>query len=194
MSEKGGSKVMSDANKAGGTGKRTLVEEGTAIKGNMSSSCPIVVMGKIEGEISGPSMEIAESGVVSGKIKVGAFSSCGELAGELDAETVQLAGLVRDETVIRARLIEVAGAGATLVFGECELSIGDEPDKRKAVEEVTGARKPAPAVAAPAPAVAAPAPAAAAPHAAPPPVPDRKRRNSAAVSVALKGQESGPST
>ena len=28
--------------------KPTLIEEGTEIKGNIASSCPIVVMGKIE--------------------------------------------------------------------------------------------------------------------------------------------------
>src|SRR5439155_24654994 len=125
---------MSDGKNGQASGKRTLVEEGTAINGNMSSSCPIVVMGKIEGEISGPSMEIAESGVVSGRIKVTALSSCGELAGELEAETVQLSGRVRDETVIKARSLEVtATAGAPMKFGECELNIGDETNKQRAI-------------------------------------------------------------
>jgi cytoskeletal protein CcmA (bactofilin family) len=166
------------------TGKRTLVEEGTAVTGSMASSCPIVVMGKIDGEVSGPSMEIAESGVVSGKIKVTEFSSRGEVAGELQADIVQLAGKVRDETVIRAKSLEVISTpGATLQFGECELSIGDEPDKRRAIEEVTGARKGTPAAAAP------PVPEkvekAAADKA------DKRRRNTGAVSTVLEGQESG---
>jgi cytoskeletal protein CcmA (bactofilin family) len=146
------------------TGKRTLIEEGTSITGNLASSCPIVVMGKIEGELSGPSMEIAEGGVVSGRIKVTAFVSRGELAGELEAETVELGGRVRDETVIRARSLEVAAGGA-LQFGECELSIGDEPDKRAAIEEASGARKS-------------------------PPAPERRRRNTGAVVTALEGPES----
>jgi cytoskeletal protein CcmA (bactofilin family) len=176
MTEKGGSEAMSDGSKgASGAGKRTLIEEGTAISGNLASSCPIVVMGKIEGDISGPSMEVAESGVVSGKIKVKTFSSRGELAGELEAETVELAGRVRDETVIRAGALEVAAAaGASLQFGECELCIGDEPDKRAAIEEVTGARKSA--VAANVSPVA----------------PERRRRNTGAVATALEGKESGP--
>jgi cytoskeletal protein CcmA (bactofilin family) len=160
---------MSDGNK-GSSGKRTLVEEGTMVSGTMVSSCPIVVMGTVEGEISGPSMEIAEGGVVSGRIKVTAFSSRGEVAGELEAETVALAGRVRDETVIRARSLEVASAGTALQFGECELCIGDEPDKRRAIEEATGTgRKSAP----------------------PPATPERRRRNTGAVAVALEGKESG---
>jgi len=120
--------------------KRTLIDEGTEIKGNMSSSCPIVVMGKIEGEISGPSMEIAESGFVSGRIKVKELRSRGELAGELEAESVELSGRVRDQAVIRAQSLEVSTvAGADMVhFGECELSIGDQPDKQLAIEEATG--------------------------------------------------------
>jgi len=165
------------------TGKRTLVEEGTAVTGSMASSCPIVVMGKIDGEVSGPSMEIAESGVVSGKIKVTEFSSRGEVAGELQADTVQLAGKVRDDTVIRAKSLEVIStAGATLQFGECELSIGDEPDKRRAIEEVTGARKGTPAAAAPPPEKV---------EKAADKADKRGRRNTGAVTAVLEGQESG---
>jgi cytoskeletal protein CcmA (bactofilin family) len=160
----------------GKSGKRTLVEEGTEVKGSMASSCPIVVMGKIDGEVTGPSMEIAEGGVVSGRIKVTAFSSRGELAGELEADTVELAGRVRDETVIRAKSLEVIAApGTSLQFGECELSIGDEPDKRRAIDEVTGvAAKSAPTVAA----AAAPAP-------------EKRRRNTGGVAIALESAESG---
>ena len=166
---------MSEGKNGASAGKRTLVEEGTAVTGNMTSSCPIVVMGKIDGEISGPSMEIMESGVVSGRIKVTAFSSRGELAGELEAETVELAGRVRDDTVIRARSLEVTSApGTTLQFGECELSVGDEPDKRRAIEEVTGAAAKSPPVADITAAAS-----------------ERRRRNTGAVAVALKGPESG---
>ena len=124
--------------------KRTVVEEGTEVQGTMASSCPIVVMGKIQGEISGPSMEIAESGKVAGRIKVTELRSRGELAGELEAESVELAGCVLDDTVIRARSLEVSAAtGPSVLFGECELSIGDEPDKQRAIDEATGAARPA---------------------------------------------------
>ena len=119
------------------TGKHTLVEEGTEFKGTMSSSCPIVVMGKVEGDVAGPVIHITPSGVVAGVVKVKDLHSAGELAGEVEAETVQISGRVRDRTVIRARSLEVSlnvtKGGMQVVFGECELAIGDEPNKEAAV-------------------------------------------------------------
>jgi cytoskeletal protein CcmA (bactofilin family) len=166
---------MSDENKVEPSGKRTLIEEGTAITGNLASSCPIVVMGRIEGEISGPSMEVAESGVVAGRVKVTALRSRGEVAGELEAETIQLSGRVRDETVIRAKSLQVNGT--PVKFGECELCIGDEPDKQRAIDEATGvARK-----AEPLPGMT---PAAEAPPAA------RKRRNTGGIKVPMDAADS----
>lgn len=119
------------------TGKHTLVEEGTEFKGTMSSSCPIVVMGKVEGDIAGPVIHVTPSGVVSGVVKVKQLRSDGELAGEVEADTVEISGRVRDRTVIRARSLEVslsvAKGGMQVVFGECELAVGDEPNKEAAV-------------------------------------------------------------
>ncbi len=119
------------------TGKHTLVEEGTEFKGTMSSSCPIVVMGKVEGDVAGPVIHVTPSGVVAGVVKVKSLHSAGELAGEVEAETVEVSGRVRDRTVIRARSLEVSlnvqKGGMQVVFGECELAIGDEPNKEAAV-------------------------------------------------------------
>jgi cytoskeletal protein CcmA (bactofilin family) len=119
------------------TGKHTLVEEGTEFKGTMSSSCPIVVMGKVEGDIAGPVIHVTPSGVVSGVVKVKQLRSDGELAGEVEADTVEISGRVRDRTVIRARSLEVSlsvqKGGMQVVFGECELAVGDEPNKEAAI-------------------------------------------------------------
>ena len=118
--------------------KRTLVEEGTEFKGSLKSSCPIVVMGRIEGEIAGPSIEITPSGVVAGTVKVQHLSSDGEVAGQVDADTVSLSGRVRDNTVIRARTLEVSLSRSSgqmeVVFGQCELSVGEEPNKDAAIK------------------------------------------------------------
>jgi cytoskeletal protein CcmA (bactofilin family) len=117
--------------------KRTLIEEGTELKGTLTSSCPIVVMGRVEGELTGPSVEVTESGVLSGKAKVTELHSRGELAGEFDADMVQLSGRVRDKTRIRAQTMEVRlkrdEGRMEMVFGECELAVGDSPDKAKAM-------------------------------------------------------------
>ena len=89
------------------TEKRTLVEEGTTFKGSLSSTCPILVKGGIEGDVQAPSVTVAASGTVSGKVKAGELKSDGSLAGEFDVEKVQLSGSVKDNTVIRAKSLEV---------------------------------------------------------------------------------------
>ena len=128
------------------TGKHTLVEDGTEFKGTMSSKCPIVVMGKVEGDIAGPVIHITPSGVVAGVVKVKELRSDGELAGEVEADSVQISGRVRDRTTIRARTLEVSltaqKGGMQVMFGECELAVGDEPNKEAAV---AAALAPAPA-------------------------------------------------
>jgi len=143
------------------TGKHTLVEEGTEFKGTMSSSCPIVVMGKVEGDVAGPVIHVTPSGVVSGVVKVKQLHSDGELAGEVEADTVEISGRVRDRTMIRARSLEVSlsvsKGGMQVVFGECELAVGDEPNKEAAI--AAAATPPAPAEAAKHPASAKSAPA-----------------------------------
>jgi len=134
------------------TGKHTLVEEGTEFKGTMSSNCPIVVMGKVEGEVAGPVIHVSPSGVIAGNVKVKELRSEGEVAGEVEAEVVRISGRVRDKTVIRARSLEVSlsttKGGMQVVFGECELAVGDEPNKEAAIAAATaqpGAPAPAPA-------------------------------------------------
>jgi cytoskeletal protein CcmA (bactofilin family) len=117
--------------------KRTLIEEGTELKGTLTSTCPIVVMGRVDGDVTGPSVEVTESGILCGKAKVTSLSSRGELAGEFDAEVVELSGKVRDKTLIRAQSLEVSlkrdGGRIEMVFGDCELAVGDAPDKAKAI-------------------------------------------------------------
>src|SRR5689334_11121725 len=123
------------------TGKHTLVEEGTEFKGTMSSNCPIVVMGKVEGDVAGPEIHVSPTGVIAGNVKVKELRSEGEVAGEVEAETVRISGKVRDRTVIRARTLEVSLAaekgGMQVVFGECELAVGDEPNKEAAIAAAT---------------------------------------------------------
>jgi cytoskeletal protein CcmA (bactofilin family) len=118
-------------------GKHTLVEEGTELQGTIKSNVPIVVMGKVEGEINGPAVHVTPTGVVAGKVKVNVLFSAGEVAGELEADTVRISGRVRDKTVIRARTLEVTiarEAGIEVLFGECELAVGDEPNKQAAID------------------------------------------------------------
>ena len=135
--------------------KRTLVEDGTEFTGKLSSRCPIVVMGKVEGQVSGPSIHVTSTGSIAGTVKVAELRSEGEIAGEIEAESVQLSGRVRDATVIRTRSLEVSLRRADameVVFGDCELAVGDEPSKEAAIAAaIAGPQVAAPAIAPPAP-------------------------------------------
>jgi len=125
--------------------RRTLVEEGTQFKGALSSDCPIDVRGRIEGDLIAPALAVSPSGAVHGRVKVGEIRSQGELAGEFDADVVQLSGTVRDNTVIRAKSLEVKLAPATgkmqVIFGECQLEVGgDQPEKPTGTTRTVSAR------------------------------------------------------
>jgi cytoskeletal protein CcmA (bactofilin family) len=119
-------------------GRRTLVEEGTQFKGSMSSDCPVEVKGKIEGDLTAPALSVSATGAVHGKVKVGEIKSEGELAGEFDADVVQLSGTVKDNTVIRAKSLEVkltpANGKMQVIFGECQLEVGSEQPAKEAAK------------------------------------------------------------
>ena len=114
--------------------RHTLVEEGTEFKGSLASKCPVVVKGKVDGDIAAPALSVSGSGSVHGAVKVEDLRSEGELSGEIHATTMQLSGSVRDNTVLRAGSLEVrlAGDGGGLVFGECTLEVGDPSASREA--------------------------------------------------------------
>ena len=146
---------MSDGTNGRAAGRRTLIEEGTELKGTIKSSCPLVVAGRIEGDVSGPSIEINEKGVVAGTVKAAEVVSRGEVYGEIEAENLTLSGKIRDGTVIRARSLDIKvgrlGPRETIQFGECELSIGEEPDKAAAIARATSGGGPEPRAASGAP-------------------------------------------
>ena len=125
---------MSDAKHDGGP--KTLVEEGTNFKGSLSSKCPIEVKGRIEGDLTAPSLTVSSTGAVHGKAKVGELHSQGELAGEFDADLVILSGTVKDNTIVRAKSLEVKltapDGRIQMMFGECALEIGDMPVREEA--------------------------------------------------------------
>jgi bactofilin len=118
--------------------KHTLIEQGTEFKGTMKSSCPVVVNGRIEGELSAPELEITTTGVVQGNIKAERLSSRGKLSGNIDAGDLFLSGSVGSKTVIKAKNLEVKlmpeQGRMELTFGECTLDIGDEPTKERRAE------------------------------------------------------------
>ena len=110
---------------------QTVLEEGTEIDGSIRSKCPITVSGKLKGDVSAPSLTITQSGSVSGQVKVSDFKSEGDIAGEIDAETVELSGHVSDHTIIRASSLQVKlaqngnNSKFHVTFGNCDLKVGE---------------------------------------------------------------------
>jgi cytoskeletal protein CcmA (bactofilin family) len=121
-----------------GEQKQTTVEEGTEFKGTLSSSCPVVVRGVLDGDIKAPSLSIAATGTVVGNVRAQRIQSEGVLAGNVDADEVSLSGSVRSNTVIRARTLEVKlerdKGKLEVTFGECILEVGDEPGVKPSKE------------------------------------------------------------
>jgi cytoskeletal protein CcmA (bactofilin family) len=122
------------------TPKQTLLEEGTVFKGTLKSSCPIVVNGTIEGEVTAPEITIARTGTVLGTIKARTLRSYGLLAGNVDAGDVFLFGAVRSNTVIKARALEVKLGSPNrghleVIFGEYSL----DAEARDATAQPNGA-------------------------------------------------------
>jgi len=115
-----------------GVTKQTTVEEGTQLKGTLQSSCPVLVRGVVEGDLSAPSVIVSTTGAVVGNVKAECIRSEGVLAGHVDAQDVYLSGSVRSDTVIRAKTLEVKlqrsqGEKLQVTFGECILDVGDDP-------------------------------------------------------------------
>ncbi|MBI2567988.1 MAG: polymer-forming cytoskeletal protein [Candidatus Schekmanbacteria bacterium] len=116
---------------AGSSEERSVVASGTIFRGAIESECPVTVAGLVEGELNAPSLLVAESGGVHGKIKVKSLASRGTIGGEIDAQSVSLGGNVSDNTTIRASDLEVKLATSSnrieVTFGSCELQVGSLP-------------------------------------------------------------------
>jgi cytoskeletal protein CcmA (bactofilin family) len=117
------------------TEKQTLVEEGTEFSGKLKSKCKVVVRGAVDGDLEAPSVDVTETGEVTGNVKAQSVRSSGVLAGRVDADDITLAGEVRSNTVIKAKSLEVKLAAQEgkleVTFGDCVLDVGDLPAKEK---------------------------------------------------------------
>jgi cytoskeletal protein CcmA (bactofilin family) len=123
---------MSGLDKTEADLKQTTVEEGTLFKGTLQSTCRVLVRGVVDGELHAPSVVVAESGSVTGSVKAQSLQSAGVLAGRIDVDDIVLSGSVRNDTVIRAKTLEVKlqqsdEGKIELRFGECLLEVGDDP-------------------------------------------------------------------
>jgi cytoskeletal protein CcmA (bactofilin family) len=111
--------------------KVTTVEAESEFKGTLTSKCSVLVHGTVDGQVNTPELTVTDTGLVVGIVTARELRSSGVLQGHLTAETMYISGTVRDNTVIRARSLEVNPARLTdplhVVFGDCVLEVGDEP-------------------------------------------------------------------
>ncbi len=111
--------------------RQTLVEEGTTFRGVLESKYKVVVRGSVEGELQAPHVDVADSGVLTGNVRARRVSSQGVLGGTVEAEEVNLAGEVRNDTVVKAKLLEVKPAQEMgkleVTFGDCVIEVGEMP-------------------------------------------------------------------
>jgi cytoskeletal protein CcmA (bactofilin family) len=127
--------------------KQTVLEEGTEFEGSIRSECPITVSGTLKGDIATPSLTVTPSGSVHGQVKVSNLKSEGKIAGEIDAESVELSGHVSDQTTIRASSLQVklshnGGSGKLQVtFANCDLHVGDPNSKSLGAASKVAQRK-----------------------------------------------------
>ena len=125
--------------------KQTVIENGTEFDGTMKSDCPISLSGKLKGQVAAPALTVTPSGSVHGKVKVSQLKAQGEVSGEIEAESVELSGRVSDQTVIRAKTLEVmltqAQGGLQVTFGNCELQVGEKQARTEEKAKPTDTHK-----------------------------------------------------
>src|SRR5688572_22488565 len=95
---------MVDATRSGSRGEpSTIVEEGTHFRGDFVSTCPIIVNGRIDGDVRAPVVTVTTSGALQGKIEAQKISSTGSVAGVLEADAIELSGAIARDTIVRAQ-------------------------------------------------------------------------------------------
>ena len=116
------------------TARRTLVDEGTTLKGAIKSECPVTVKGTVDGELEVPELTVTERGRVQGTVVAQKVTSHGTLSGKVTAKEVELAGSVLSKTVIVADSLDIkldsAGKSLEVTFGDCDLQVGEDPAAR----------------------------------------------------------------
>lgn len=66
--------------------RRTVIEEGTSLQGTVTSSCPVLVLGRIDGDLAAPEVELAPSGIVVGTIRASTITVADGLLAACELE------------------------------------------------------------------------------------------------------------
>jgi cytoskeletal protein CcmA (bactofilin family) len=85
----------------------TIVEEGTRFRGEFASRHPVIVHGRVEGDVKAPTVTVMPSGTLQGKIEAKTISSTGSVGGVLEADSIELTGAIAQDTVVRAQRLSL---------------------------------------------------------------------------------------
>jgi cytoskeletal protein CcmA (bactofilin family) len=97
-----------DASRPGsGAEPTTVVEEGTHFRGDLTSRCPVIVKGRIEGDLKAPTVTVTASGALLGNIEAKTISCKGSASGVLEADAIELSGAIARNTIIRAQRLNL---------------------------------------------------------------------------------------
>lgn len=100
----------------------TVVQEGTDFTGEFTSTCPIIVNGRIEGAVKAPALTITDSGALKGNVEAKTITCRGSVAGVLEADMIELSGTIAQNTIVRAQRlmlnIESTSGRIELAFGQ----------------------------------------------------------------------------
>lgn len=88
-------------------GPRTVVDDGTNLKGTINSSCPVLVQGTVEGAVEAPSVTVSATGSIAGKVTTEKLRSIGKIAGDYDVKDAQIAGAVEKNTHVKAETLHL---------------------------------------------------------------------------------------
>ena len=84
-----------------------LVGEGTHCRGEFASRHPVIVHGRIEGDVKAPTVTVTASGALQGRIEAKTISSTGSVAGVLEADSIELTGAIAQDTIVRAQRLSL---------------------------------------------------------------------------------------
>ena len=100
----------------------TVVQEGTDFRGDFTSTCPIIVNGRIEGGVKAPAVTVTDSGTLRGRVEATTIDCRGSVAGVLEADAIELSGTIAQNTIVRAQRlrlnIESTSGRIELAFGQ----------------------------------------------------------------------------
>jgi cytoskeletal protein CcmA (bactofilin family) len=85
----------------------TIVAEGTDFRGDFTSRCPVIVNGRIEGDVKAPSVTVTTTGALQGKIEAKTIRCKGSVAGVLEADSIELTGAIARDTIVRAQRLNL---------------------------------------------------------------------------------------